>query len=207
MTIRDTNHSMSVKRRNPWNWIPTLYFAEGLPYVAVMTIAVIMYKRLGLSNTEITLYTSWLYLPWTIKPLWSPFVDLVKTKRSWIIAMQGLIAAGFAGIAFFIPTTHFVQLTLAFFWLMAFSSATHDIAADGFYMLGLNNKEQSFFRRYPKYILSFCQYLRTRYSRHARRMARNLTRQHSFGLEYHFLSDGRIISCSHPIPPVHSSTS
>ena len=145
MTIRDTNHSMSVKRRNPWNWIPTLYFAEGLPYVAVMTIAVIMYKRLGLSNTEITLYTSWLYLPWTIKPLWSPFVDLVKTKRSWIIAMQGLIAAGFAGIAFFIPTTHFVQLTLAFFWLMAFSSATHDIAADGFYMLGLNNKEQSFF--------------------------------------------------------------
>lgn len=75
-------------------------FAEGLPYVAVMTIAVIMYKRLGLSNTEIALYTSWLYLPWTIKPLWSPFVDLVKTKRSWIISMQGLIAAGFAGIAF-----------------------------------------------------------------------------------------------------------
>lgn len=84
-------------KRNPWSWIPTLYFAEGLPYVAVMTIAVIMYKRLGLSNTEIALYTSWLYLPWTIKPLWSPFVDLVKTKRAWIIAMQGFIAAGFAG--------------------------------------------------------------------------------------------------------------
>ncbi len=132
-------------KRNPWSWIPTLYFAEGLPYVAVMTIAVIMYKRLGLSNTEIALYTSWLYLPWTIKPLWSPFVDLVKTKRAWIIAMQGFIAAGFAGIAFFIPTAHYVQLTLAFFWLLAFSSATHDIAADGFYMLGLNNKEQSFF--------------------------------------------------------------
>ena len=81
-------------KRNPWSWIPTLYFAEGLPYVAVMTIAVIMYKRLGLSNTEIALYTSWLYLPWTIKPLWSPFVDLVKTKRAWIIAMQGFIAAG-----------------------------------------------------------------------------------------------------------------
>ena len=116
-------------KRNPWSWIPTLYFAEGLPYVAVMTIAVIMYKRLGLSNTEIALYTSWLYLPWTIKPLWSPFVDLVKTKRSWIIAMQGFIAAGFAGIAFFIPTAHYVQFTLAFFWLLAFSSATHDIAA------------------------------------------------------------------------------
>lgn len=130
---------------NPFGWVPTLYFAEGLPYVAVMATAVIMYKRLGLSNTEIALYTSWLYLPWAIKPLWSPFVDLVKTKRAWIIAMQSLIAAGFAGIAFFIPTAHYVQLTLAFFWLLAFSSATHDIAADGFYMLGLTNKDQSFF--------------------------------------------------------------
>ncbi len=145
ISTRNAKNIIPRNNRNPWSWIPTLYFAEGLPYVAVMTIAVIMYKRLGLSNTEIALYTSWLYLPWTIKPLWSPFVDLVKTKRSWIIAMQGLIAAGFAGIAFFIPTPHYVQLTLAFFWLMAFSSATHDIAADGFYMLGLNNKEQSFF--------------------------------------------------------------
>lgn len=128
-----------------WTWIPTLYFSEGLPYVAVMTIAVIMYKRLGLSNTEIALYTSWLYLPWTIKPLWSPFVDLVKTKRWWIILMQGLIGAAFAGIAFFIPTPYHVQATLAFFWLMAFSSATHDIAADGFYMLALTTGQQSFF--------------------------------------------------------------
>lgn len=131
--------------RHSWSWIPTLYFAEGLPYVAVMSIAVIMYKRLGLSNTEIALYTSWLYLPWTIKPLWSPFIDLIKTKRAWIVAMQGCIAAAFAGIAFFIPTAHYVQFTLAFFWLLAFSSATHDIAADGFYILGLNNKEQSLF--------------------------------------------------------------
>lgn len=135
----------NIQYRNPWAWIPTLYFAEGLPYVAVMTVAVIMYKKLGLSNTDIALYTSWLYLPWTIKPLWSPFVDLVKTKRVWIITMQTFIAAGFAGIAFFIPTNHFVQFTLAFFWLMAFSSATHDIAADGFYMLGLSNKDQSLF--------------------------------------------------------------
>ena len=133
------------KKINPWSWIPTLYFAEGLPYVAVMTVAVIMYKRLGLSNTEIALYTSWLYLPWVIKPLWSPFVDLIKTKRTWIVAMQGLIAAGFAGIAFSIPTDYYLQVTLAFFWLLAFSSATHDIAADGFYMLGLTSGEQSFF--------------------------------------------------------------
>lgn len=131
--------------QNGWKWIPTLYFAEGLPYVAVMTLAVILYKRLGLSNTEIALYTSWLYLPWTIKPLWSPLVDLIRTKRWWITAMQGLIAASMAGIAFFIPTTHCVQATLACFWLMAFGSATHDIAADGFYMLGLETGEQSFF--------------------------------------------------------------
>lgn len=137
---------MTEKRqKSPWFWVPSLYFAEGLPYVAVMTIAVIMYKRLGLGNTEIALYTSWLYLPWVIKPLWSPFVDLAKTKRWWIVSMQSLIAVSFACIAFFIPTTYFVQLTLAFFWLLAFSSATHDIAADGFYMLGLKPGEQSFF--------------------------------------------------------------
>ena len=133
------------KKRNPWAWIPTLYFAEGLPYVAVMTVAVVMYKKMGLSNTQIALYTSWLYLPWVIKPLWSPFIDLIKTKRWWINAMQTLIAAAFAGVAFFIPTTHFVQVTLAFFWLLAFASATHDIAADGFYMHGLSEQHQSLF--------------------------------------------------------------
>ncbi len=134
-----------IKKQSPWKWIPTLYFAQGLPYVAVMTIAVVMYKNLGLSNTEIAFYTGWLYLPWVIKPLWSPFVDLIKTKRLWIIAMQCLIAVGFAGVAFFIPSQFYVKMTLAFFWLLAFSSATHDIAADGFYMLGLDSGDQSFF--------------------------------------------------------------
>lgn len=133
------------KKRSAWSWIPTLYFAEGLPYVAVMTVAVIMYKKMGLTNTQIALYTSWLYLPWVIKPLWSPFIDLIKTKRWWVNAMQTLIAAAFAGVAFFIPTAHWVQVTLAFFWLLAFASATHDIAADGFYLHGLQEKEQSFF--------------------------------------------------------------
>ena len=131
--------------KNPWSWIPTLYFAEGLPYVLVMTVSVIMYKNLGISNTEIAFYTSWLYLPWVIKPFWSPFVDLLKTKRWWITTMQLLIGAGLAGIAFFLPTSFFFQATLAVFWLMAFSSATHDIAADGFYMLALNESEQSLF--------------------------------------------------------------
>lgn len=141
----NNNIKENKKSITPWAWVPTLYFAQGLPYVAVMTIAVIMYKRLGLSNTDIALYTSWLYLPWVIKPIWSPFVELIKTRRSWILAMQILIAAGFAGVAFFIPTTYYVQLTLAFFWLLAFSSATHDIATDGFYMLALSSGNQSLF--------------------------------------------------------------
>ncbi|QRX63953.1 MFS transporter [Dysgonomonadaceae bacterium zrk40] len=136
---------MKKTTRSPWSWIPTLYFAEGLPYVAVMTVSVIMYKRFGLSNSDIALYTSWLYLPWVIKPFWSPFVDILKTKRWWIVSMQLLIGAGLAGIAFTLPTPFYLQASLAFFWLMAFSSATHDIAADGFYMLALDESQQSFF--------------------------------------------------------------
>ena len=134
-----------MKRTSPWAWIPTLYFAQGLPYVAVMTISVIMYKRLGISNADLAFYTGWLSLPWVIKPLWSPFIDLIKTKRWWITTMQLLIGAGLAGIAFTVPTSYFFQLTLAVFWLLAFSSATHDIAADGFYMLGLSSHEQALF--------------------------------------------------------------
>ena len=133
------------KQRNPWSWIPTLYFAEGLPYVAVMTISLVLYKQLGLSNAEITFYTSWLYLPWVIKPLWSPFIDVVKTKRWWITAMQLLIGAAFGGVAFTIPSSFWLQGSLFFFWVMAFSSATHDIAADGFYMLGLDQHQQAWF--------------------------------------------------------------
>ncbi len=131
--------------RNPWAWVPSLYVAEGIPYVMAMTVSVVLYKRLGISNTDIALYTSWLYLPWVIKPLWSPFVDLFRTKRYWILLMQLLIGASLALVAFAIPAGRFFQYTLAFFWLMAFSSATHDIAADGFYMLGLSEQHQAAF--------------------------------------------------------------
>ncbi len=124
--------------------MPSLYFAEGLPYVTVMTISVTMYKRLGISNTDIALYTGWLYLPWIIKPLWSPFVDILKTKRWWVLAMQVALAIALAGIALTIQTTMFFRLTLAFFWLVAFTSATHDIAADGFYMHALTEHQQSY---------------------------------------------------------------
>lgn len=134
-----------VSYRSAWSWVPSLYFAQGIPYVVVMTVSVIMYKRLGISNANIALYTSWLYLPWVIKPFWSPVVDLLKTKRWWIVIMQLLVGAGLAGVALTIPVPGFFQYTLAFFWLLAFSSATHDIAADGFYMLGLKEHEQAYF--------------------------------------------------------------
>lgn len=135
----------SPDRRSPWRWVPTLYFAEALPYMAVMALAVILYKRLGLSNTDIALYTSWLYLPWVIKPFWSPLVDVLRTRRWWILATQVLIGGGLAGVALTIPADAFVQATLAFFWLLAFASATHDIAADGFYMLALDEHDQAWY--------------------------------------------------------------
>lgn len=134
-----------MKIKKPWEWIPSLYFAEGLPNVIVTTVALVMYKQLGLSNTETTFYTSWLNLPWMLKPIWSPFVDIIGTKRRWVVAMQILIGASLAGVAFTLPAGWWLQLTLFFFFLMAFSSATHDIAADGFYMLGLSEHDQSLF--------------------------------------------------------------
>jgi len=133
------------KKISPWAWVPSLYLAEGLPFVAVQAISVIMYKKMGMSNTDIALYTSLLYLPWMIKPLWSPFIDLLKTKRWWIINMQLLLGAGFAGVAFSIPLPIFFQTTMAFFYLLAFSSATQDIAIDGFYMHGLDANQQAVF--------------------------------------------------------------
>jgi len=129
--------------RSPWFWVPTLYFSQGIPYVIVMTMSVVMYKRLGISNTDIALYTSWLYLPWVIKPLWSPFVDITRTKRLWVIAMQFVISLALASVAFSVRGPAFFRWTLFLFWIMAFASATHDIAADGFYMLSLSKHEQA----------------------------------------------------------------
>ena len=132
-------------KRNPWAWIPTLYIAEGLPNVIVMTVAVFMYAQLGMSDTDIALYTGWLGLPWVIKPLWSPFVDLSKTKRWWVLAMQLLLGSALAGVAFTLNAPFWFQGTMSFFFLMAFASATHDIAADGYYMLELDDHNQVWF--------------------------------------------------------------
>ncbi len=131
--------------RQPSLWVPSLYVAEGIPYIIAMTVSVVLYKRLGISNTDIALYTSWFYLPWVIKPFWSPVVDMYRTKRTWIVAMQLLIGISLLGVALSITATGFFRYTLIFFWVMAFASATHDIAADGFYMLGLRQDEQAAF--------------------------------------------------------------
>jgi PAT family beta-lactamase induction signal transducer AmpG len=131
--------------KSPWLWVPSLYFGQAIPYVVVMMLSVIMYKANGISNTDIALYTSWLYLPWVIKPLWSPFVDMFRTKRFWIVGLQLVIGAALGLVALTTHLPSFFQVSLAVLWLMAFSSATHDIAADGFYMLGLRQQQQAAF--------------------------------------------------------------
>ena len=139
------NDPIQKKRVSPWAWVPSLYFAEGIPYVVVMSVAVLLYKRLGLDNTEATFYTAWLYLPWVIKPFWSPVVEIFRSKRWWIVTMEFIVGVSMAGVAFSLNVDNWVQWSLALFWIMAFSSATHDIAADGFYMIGLDTHQQSFF--------------------------------------------------------------
>lgn len=133
------------KRLSSWSWVPSLYFAEGLPYVLIVTVSAIMFKQMGVGNAEVALYTSWLYLPWVIKPLWSPFVDIIRTKRWWLLLTQTILGAGLAAIALTLNTSEFLKWSLAIMWLLAFSSATHDISIDGFYLLGLDDGEQSLF--------------------------------------------------------------
>ena len=142
-----------MKTNTPWTWVPTLYFAEGIPYFIVNNISVVMFKNMGMPNGMLALYTSLLYLPWVVKPLWSPFVDIIRSKRWWIITMQALMSVAMLALPFLLPQTTgeaIVQtplffVTLALFWVTAFASATHDIAADGFYMLGLDSGTQAEF--------------------------------------------------------------
>jgi len=129
----------------PWFWIPLLNFASGLPYAVIISVSVIMYKNLGITNEDIGVYTSLLYLPWVIKPLWSPFIELNGTKRKWFLSMQLLISIAFLLVGFTIPLNGFFMMSLAIFWVAAFASASNDIASDGFYLLVLPKEQQSFF--------------------------------------------------------------
>lgn len=141
--LRGDNGAVAPKS-HPWAWVPSLYFAEGIPYFIVNVISVTLFKRLGMSNGDLALYTSLLYLPWVIKPLWSPVVDVFKSKRWWILVMQAIITVSFALLALSVSPDVF-GLSLVIFYVIAFASATHDIAADGFYMLALGEQEQSLF--------------------------------------------------------------
>jgi MFS transporter, PAT family, beta-lactamase induction signal transducer AmpG len=144
-------------KRNPWLWIPTLYFVEGVPYFLVNNVSVLMFARLGVPNSQMALFTSLLYLPWTLKFFWSPFVDILKTKRWWIIAMQLIMSVAFLALALTMPRPDAALIasgqtpmglftfTLILFVFAAFASATHDIAADGFYMLAQSQSSQAAF--------------------------------------------------------------
>ena len=144
-------------KRNPWLWIPTLYFVEGVPYFLVNNVSVLMFARLGVPNSQMALFTSLLYLPWTLKFFWSPFVDILKTKRWWILSMQLIMSIAFLALAFTMPRPDadliasgqtpmgLFTFTLILFIFAAFASATHDIAADGFYMLAQSQSSQAAF--------------------------------------------------------------
>jgi len=129
----------------PWYWIPVLNFASGFPYAIILSVSVTMYKSLGIDNKDIGMYTSLLYLPWVIKPLWSPFIDLYSTKRKWFLAMQLMISIAFLIVGLTIQMNNFFILSLAIFWMAAFASASNDVASDGFYMLSLTKDQQSLF--------------------------------------------------------------
>ena len=134
-----------MKTKSPWLWVPTLYFVEGLPYFIVNTISVIILKDLGMDNGRLALLTSLIGLPWLVKPLWSPFVDIFKSKRWWIVTMQALMAAAVAVLALTLPASSPFTWTLILFVITGFASASHDISADGYYMLALDEKRQSAF--------------------------------------------------------------
>ncbi|MBV7538171.1 MFS transporter [Duganella sp. sic0402] len=131
-----------MQQRSAWAWVPSVSFSQGVPYVAVMMLSTVMYKNLGISNADLAFYTAWLYLPWVVKPLWAPIVEMFGTKRRWTVLMQLVSGAGLAAVALTLHAPDFFRWTLVIFWLMAFSSATHDIASDGFYMLGLPTQRQ-----------------------------------------------------------------
>lgn len=137
--------SYKEMKNRPYAWVPSLYLAEALPFSAVMLISVIMFKEFGLNDAQITGYTSWLGIPWVIKPIWSPIIDNLRTKRWWILSMQFVIGVCLALVAFTLPTAFWLQASLAIFMVIAFASATHDISADGFYIIGLESKEQELF--------------------------------------------------------------
>lgn len=137
--------TLTTKKHSLWTWIPTTFFMEGFPGIMIMVVISIMYKNLGISNEKITFYTGMLMFPWVVKPIWASFIDIVKTKRWWIYLMELSISMGFVGLAFSLQTSFFFSFSILICWVIVFFSSSHDIAADGFYVIQLKPEEQSFF--------------------------------------------------------------
>src|ERR1039457_1933737 len=134
--------SPEEKRAHPLLWVPSLYFAMGTPMIAVSVVAAIMYKNLGLTNTDIAAYTGAMYLPWVIKPLWAPLVELFRTKRFFVLAMEAAMVVTFTCLAFALKLPTYLPLTIALFWIIGFASAPQDIAGDGVSLPPSAEKEQ-----------------------------------------------------------------
>ncbi len=130
---------------SPGRWVPTLYFAEGLPFVAIAMVSALMYKNLGVSDAKIAFWTSLVMLPWTLKPLWGPLLEMFKTKKHFVVGTQFLGGISFGLLAFALPLEGYFRYTLALFAIIAFNGATHDIAADGVYINVLSEKLQARF--------------------------------------------------------------
>jgi len=136
-------HNNSSTKNHPATWVPTLYFSEGLPFVATATVSVLMYKSLGLSDAQIAFFTTLVMWPWTLKPLWGPILEMFKTKKHFVIATQFIGGVSFGLLAMSLPLEGFLQYSLVMFVIIAFNSATHDIAADGVYINTLSQKQQA----------------------------------------------------------------
>jgi MFS transporter, PAT family, beta-lactamase induction signal transducer AmpG len=131
--------------QSPWIFVSTLYFAEGIPYIIVNSVSVVLYKKLGVDNAQIALWTSLLYLPWVIKIIWAPLIDIYLTKRNWILYTQCAMVLCLGCLAFSLQLPNFFGVSLLVLAIAAFVSASQDIATDGFYMLALEQGAQAFF--------------------------------------------------------------
>jgi PAT family beta-lactamase induction signal transducer AmpG len=134
---------MEERKTSPVAWVPTLYFAMGMPFVVLNMVCTLMYKGMGVSDTQIAFWTSLIMLPWTLKPLWSPFLEMYRTKKFFVVLTQVLSGAMFALVAFALNLPHFFAVTIAMLAVIALSGATHDIAADGTYMSTLSTEDQA----------------------------------------------------------------
>lgn len=136
-----TTNTQSSK--NPVTWVPSAYFAMGLPFIVLNMVTVLMFDGLGVEMSMITLWTSLIILPYTLKPLWSPFLELWKTKKFWVVFTQFLSGVVFILVAFSLHLPSFFAVSIALLAIIGFSGATHDIACDGVYMSALTPEKQS----------------------------------------------------------------